>query len=107
VHRYLDRVVAATTHDPTIADSFVQVVGLLTRSTSLFTPRVLVAAARARPNDKSTLPSSVPPARPPTSAAANGEPPRRNLRATFRARGHVGAAAAIDERVRASGVGAG
>jgi len=77
VHRYLDRVLAATTHDPTIADSFLQVVGLLTRSTSLFTPRVLIAAARARPHDKSTPPSPLPPAHPPTSAAAHGEPPQK------------------------------
>ncbi len=69
VHRYIDRVLAAATHDPTITDSFLQVTGLLTRSTSLFTPRVLVTTARARPHDKSTLPSSAPPARPPTSIA--------------------------------------
>jgi 2-polyprenyl-6-methoxyphenol hydroxylase-like FAD-dependent oxidoreductase len=69
VHRYLDRVMAATTHDPTIADNFLQVLGMLTRSTSLFTPRVLTAAARARPQDNSTLPSSAPPARPPLSTA--------------------------------------
>jgi 2-polyprenyl-6-methoxyphenol hydroxylase-like FAD-dependent oxidoreductase len=75
VHRYLDRVMAATTHDPTIADNFLQVVGMLTRSTSLFTPRVLTAAARARPHDNSTLSSSTPPARPPLSTAGHTSTP--------------------------------
>lgn len=65
IHRHLDRVVAAATHDPTIAERFLQVAGLMTRSTSLFTPRVLLTTARTRPPDPSTLPSSAPPARPP------------------------------------------
>ncbi|MGH3784410.1 MAG: NAD(P)/FAD-dependent oxidoreductase [Pseudonocardiaceae bacterium] len=46
-HRYLDRVVAAATQDPAIAETYTQVVGLLARPTSLFAPRVLAAAARA------------------------------------------------------------
>jgi 2-polyprenyl-6-methoxyphenol hydroxylase-like FAD-dependent oxidoreductase len=69
VHRYLDRVITATTHDTTTADSFLQVVGMLTRSTSLFTPRILTAAARAQPHHNTTLPSPAPPARPPLSTA--------------------------------------
>jgi hypothetical protein len=75
VHRYLDRIMAATTYDPTIADSVLQVTGMLTRSTSLFTPRVLTAAARARPHDNSTLSSSAPPARPPLSTAGHTSTP--------------------------------
>ncbi len=56
VHRYLDRVLAAATHDPATADSFVQVVGMLAPSTSLFAPRVLAAAACARPHGDATPP---------------------------------------------------
>jgi hypothetical protein len=53
-HRYLDRVVTATTRDPATADTYVQVVGMLAHPMSLFAPRVLAAAARARPNGDST-----------------------------------------------------
>ncbi|MGH3773068.1 MAG: NAD(P)/FAD-dependent oxidoreductase [Pseudonocardiaceae bacterium] len=53
-HRYLNRVVTASTRDPRTADSFTQVIGMLARPTSLFTPRVLAAAARA-PRPASTL----------------------------------------------------
>ncbi|HSL09431.1 MAG TPA: FAD-dependent monooxygenase [Pseudonocardiaceae bacterium] len=48
VHRYLDQVVVAATQDPATTDSLLQVMGMLARSTSLFAPRVLAAAARAR-----------------------------------------------------------
>lgn len=48
-HRYLDRVAVAATRDVATADSFIKVMGLLARPTSLFTPRVLAGAARARP----------------------------------------------------------
>ncbi len=68
-HRYLDRVVAAATRDPATADSFAQVVGMLARPTSLFAPRILTAAARARPHGESTPSSSALPARPPVTAA--------------------------------------
>jgi 2-polyprenyl-6-methoxyphenol hydroxylase-like FAD-dependent oxidoreductase len=51
-HRYLDRVVAAATWDPGTADSFIQVAGMLARPTSLFAPRVLAAAAWARPHSR-------------------------------------------------------
>ncbi len=64
-HRYLDRVGIAALRDPAIADSFVQVIGMLARPTSLFAPRILVAAARARPNGDSTPASTALPARPP------------------------------------------
>ncbi len=59
-HRYLDRVVAASTRDPGTADVYVQVVGMLARPTSLFAPRVLAAAARARRGDEAMLPPSYP-----------------------------------------------
>ena len=48
-HRYLDRVVAATTRDLATADTYVQVVGMLAHPLSLFAPRILAAAAHARP----------------------------------------------------------
>ncbi|MGH3978118.1 MAG: NAD(P)/FAD-dependent oxidoreductase, partial [Pseudonocardiaceae bacterium] len=59
-HRYLDRVVAATTQDPATADTYIQVVGMLARPTSLFAPRILAAAARARPSGDGSLPPSYP-----------------------------------------------
>jgi 2-polyprenyl-6-methoxyphenol hydroxylase-like FAD-dependent oxidoreductase len=69
-HRYLDRVVVATTRDPAIADTYMQVGGLLARPTSLFAPRVLVAAARARPNREGAPLISALPVRPPVPAAS-------------------------------------
>ncbi|PZS30281.1 MAG: 2-polyprenyl-6-methoxyphenol hydroxylase-like oxidoreductase [Pseudonocardiales bacterium] len=69
-HRYLDRVVVATTQDPAIADAYTQVLGLLARPTSLFAPRVLAAAARARPNGERGPLNSAPPARPSVPAAS-------------------------------------
>lgn len=68
-HRYLDRVVAATTQDPATADTYTQVVGMLARPTSLFAPRILAAAARARLHGESTSANSAPPARPLVPAA--------------------------------------
>lgn len=50
-HRYLDRVVAATTRNPAVADTYVQVIGMLARPTSLFAPRILAAAMRRYPLD--------------------------------------------------------
>ena len=73
-HRYLDRVVAATTYDPSVADTYAQVIAMLARPTSLFAPRILAAAARARPHGNSTPSNSVPPARP-CPQQANDEPP--------------------------------
>ena len=52
-HRYLDRVVAATTRDPATADTYIQVLGMLAHPLSLFAPRILAAAARARPHGDS------------------------------------------------------
>ncbi len=52
-HRYLDRVLAATTRDPATADTYMQVVGMLAHPMSLFAPRILAAAASARPNGDS------------------------------------------------------
>ena len=57
VHRYLDRVMAAATQDPATADSFLQVMGMLAPSASLFAPRVLAAAACARPRGDATRPA--------------------------------------------------
>ncbi|MBV9160568.1 MAG: hypothetical protein JO309_12550 [Pseudonocardiales bacterium] len=64
-HRYLDRVALASTRDPRTADSFAQVVGMLARPTALFAPRILVAAARSRPDGEGTpISDSAPPTRP-------------------------------------------
>ncbi|HKR49433.1 MAG TPA: FAD-dependent monooxygenase [Pseudonocardiaceae bacterium] len=63
-HRYLDRVGAAATQDLATADSFGRVMLMLARPTALFTPRILVAAARTRAQGDSTPSNSVPPARP-------------------------------------------
>lgn len=52
-HRYLDRVSAAATQDPATADAFLRVMGMLARPTSLFAPRILAAAARARSDRQS------------------------------------------------------
>lgn len=63
-HRYLDRVVAATTRDPATADTYVQVVGMLAHPMSLFAPRILTAAARARTGGERAPSNTAPPARP-------------------------------------------
>ena len=47
-HRYLDRVLAASMHDPAVAETFVRVMGMVDRPVSLFAPRVLAAAARTQ-----------------------------------------------------------
>jgi 2-polyprenyl-6-methoxyphenol hydroxylase-like FAD-dependent oxidoreductase len=62
--RYLDRVVAATTQDPVTADTYMRVLGLLARPTSLFSPRVMAAAVRARPEGEGDPSHSVPPPHP-------------------------------------------
>ena len=49
-HRYLDRVMAAATQDPATADTLLRVMGMLTHPISLSAPRILAAAARARPD---------------------------------------------------------
>jgi 2-polyprenyl-6-methoxyphenol hydroxylase-like FAD-dependent oxidoreductase len=68
-HRYLDRVGAAATHDLTTADSFGRIMLMLARPTSLFGPRILVAAARARPNGDAPS-NSAPPTHPLVTAAS-------------------------------------
>ncbi|MDQ4011254.1 MAG: FAD-dependent monooxygenase [Actinomycetota bacterium] len=63
-HRYLDRIAAAATKDPATAGSFVQVLGMLARPTSLFAPRILAAVARTRAHGDGAPSNSAPPARP-------------------------------------------
>ncbi|MDQ3761400.1 MAG: alpha/beta fold hydrolase [Actinomycetota bacterium] len=75
-HRYLDQVVAATTQDPTTANTYIQVLGMLARPTSLFTPRILAAAARARPSGDGALPPSCPSHPPDPPPRASSERPR-------------------------------
>lgn len=60
-HRYLDRVVAASTSDAVVAEAYVRVLGMLDRPTALFTPRVL--AAVAAPRRRGDGPAQVPPPR--------------------------------------------
>lgn len=50
MHRYLDRIAAACSHDPAVADAYVRVLGMLDRPTVLFSPRIVAAAARAVPD---------------------------------------------------------
>jgi hypothetical protein len=70
-HRYLDRVATAATRDLATADGFAQVMGLLARPASLFTPRILAAVARTRTRSRGdVIPSdSATPARPLVTAA--------------------------------------
>ena len=56
LHRYLDRVVAAATHDPAVTDVYVRALGMLDRPTAMFRPRVLAAAARTKPEAIPTVP---------------------------------------------------
>jgi hypothetical protein len=51
LYRYLDRVVAAATQDPAVAETYARVIGMLARPAALFAPRILAAALRARPHD--------------------------------------------------------
>ncbi|WP_369135661.1 NAD(P)/FAD-dependent oxidoreductase [Modestobacter sp. I12A-02662] len=46
-HRYLDRVAAAATTDPTVTTAYARVLGMLDPPTALFRPRVLAAVLRA------------------------------------------------------------
>lgn len=75
LHRYHDRVVAAATQDPAVTETYVQVMGMLARPTSLFAPRILAAAVRARPHGAAGLPppspaSAASPLRPEVGLAA-------------------------------------
>jgi hypothetical protein len=49
---YLDRVLAAATRDPAVADVDVRVYGMLDRPTALLRPHVLAAAARTAVADR-------------------------------------------------------
>ncbi|MCA1821451.1 MAG: FAD-dependent monooxygenase [Pseudonocardia sp.] len=62
MHRYLDWLLPAAIQDLRIAEIYLQVFGMLARPAALFAPRVLAAAARAKPHDVTS--HSVPPARP-------------------------------------------
>jgi 2-polyprenyl-6-methoxyphenol hydroxylase-like FAD-dependent oxidoreductase len=53
MHRYADRLQPVIIQDVGIAEIYLQVFGMLARPTTLFTPRVLAAAARAKPHDAS------------------------------------------------------
>ncbi|MGH4025801.1 MAG: NAD(P)/FAD-dependent oxidoreductase [Pseudonocardiaceae bacterium] len=66
-HRYLDRVVTAATRDPAVAQTYTQVLGLIARPTSLFSPRIMVTAARTRPNGEHVPSTLAPPTHPPSS----------------------------------------
>jgi len=59
-YRYLDRLGIAVTQDPYVADVCFRVYGMLTRPTALFGPHLLVAAARARADDVTATPPSLP-----------------------------------------------
>ncbi|MGY1620506.1 NAD(P)/FAD-dependent oxidoreductase [Geodermatophilus sp. SYSU D00691] len=65
-YRFLDRLGLAASEDPHVADVFFQVYGMLQRPIALVSPRVLVAAARARAGDG--IPA--PPSRPQDEASA-------------------------------------
>jgi 2-polyprenyl-6-methoxyphenol hydroxylase-like FAD-dependent oxidoreductase len=59
-HRYLDRLEAAATYDPAVADVYTRALGMLERPTALLRPRIVAAAVRARHGTERTAP----PARP-------------------------------------------
>lgn len=63
-HRYMDRVVAAATRDPAVADVYVRVLGMLQAPTAVFSPRVLAAAARI-PSRSENPHALIPPPRQP------------------------------------------
>jgi 2-polyprenyl-6-methoxyphenol hydroxylase-like FAD-dependent oxidoreductase len=64
MHRYLDWLLPAAIRDLNIAETYIQVFGMLERPAALFAPRIVASAARARREDLSSSPSSAPPARP-------------------------------------------
>jgi flavin-dependent dehydrogenase len=67
-HRYLDRVGAACTTDPAVAEAYVRVIGMLERPTILFRPHVLAAAVRAGRTGRDAIPP--PPPHPNAAAPA-------------------------------------
>ncbi len=68
-HRYLDRVVAAATRDPAMADVYVRLLGMLEAPTAVFSPRVLAAAARVRAPSDEDHAAAIPPPRRSTESA--------------------------------------
>jgi 2-polyprenyl-6-methoxyphenol hydroxylase-like FAD-dependent oxidoreductase len=47
-HRYFNRLEAAATYDPAVADVYIRAIGMLERPTVLLRPRIVAAAVRAR-----------------------------------------------------------
>ncbi len=70
MHRYVDRLLPIAIQDLPIAEIYLRVFGMLARPTALFAPRVLAAAARARPHDSASASSAPPPVRPLASAVS-------------------------------------
>ncbi|MEX5718513.1 FAD-dependent oxidoreductase [Geodermatophilus maliterrae] len=68
-HHYLDRIEAASTRDPAVADVYVRAFGMLERPTALFRPGLVAAAARTRPTRVTGI-APVPPRR--ADQAASG-----------------------------------
>jgi 2-polyprenyl-6-methoxyphenol hydroxylase-like FAD-dependent oxidoreductase len=64
LHRYLDWLLPVAIRDLRIAETYIQVFGMLERPAALFAPWILAAAARARRDERSSSSSSAPPARP-------------------------------------------
>jgi 2-polyprenyl-6-methoxyphenol hydroxylase-like FAD-dependent oxidoreductase len=64
MHRYLDWLLPVAIRDPRIAETYIQVFGMLERPAALFAPRILASAARARRDELSSSASSAPPGRP-------------------------------------------
>ncbi len=72
LHRYLDRVVAATTRRPDTADAYLRVVGMLSHPASLFAPTVVIAAAQGGRADLAAPPPPAPAVARKTRAACAG-----------------------------------
>jgi uncharacterized membrane protein len=64
MHRYLDWLLPVAIRDLRIAETYIQVFGMLERPAALFAPRILASAARARRDELSSSASSAPPGRP-------------------------------------------
>ncbi|MGY1794544.1 FAD-dependent oxidoreductase [Geodermatophilus sp. SYSU D00525] len=69
MHRYLDRVLAASTQDPRVADLFARTLGMLEPASAVFRPHVVAAALRARLDRE----GGVPPRRPAEAALAGAD----------------------------------
>ncbi|HET9116672.1 MAG TPA: FAD-dependent monooxygenase [Pseudonocardiaceae bacterium] len=64
LHRYLDWLLPVAIHDLRIAQTYLQVFGMLERPVALFAPQIVATAARADRDGLRTARSSAPPARP-------------------------------------------